>query len=51
MEIQQAPSSAATCLQRFLILGFLSHSGALSDHAPFHSKLPHGLRSWMRETW
>ena len=35
LEIQKLPSSADTCWQSFLILGFLSHSGALSDHAPW----------------
>lgn len=33
--------------RRILTRGFSSHSGAPSDHAPFHSNEPHGLRSRM----
>ena len=50
-DIQKAPSSASTNPSSFFTCGCAFHSGLLSDQAPFHSKVPQGLRSCMRRSF
>jgi len=43
---KQKHTSPAVCFRSVLMPGFWSQTSLLSDHAPFHSKEPHGLRTW-----